>query len=95
MKSIDIKSCIIGVLATLLVVVSFGAVGQPSGPRYQIDFSSEGFLVLDHQTQIVTRLAKPIGDKPSFQRPWVTDTRFSLTDALTKPEGAEIHVDTQ
>lgn len=80
MRSLDIKSLLIGILATALVAVMLGAGQQPgSGPRYQISAAAneKTAFVLDNESQKVFVIYKKADSAK-----WSTFDEFILNDTL-------------
>lgn len=96
MKSIDVKSLLIGVLSTCLVFACVGLQRQAEpaaggSPRYQVTTIGDSLFVLDHQTNHVSLIyRRRVNGKNAPDWPWVCESKFSLAEALAEPNGAPI-----
>ena len=92
MKTIDAKSCLIGVLATALVAVIIGARFQltaaPAAQRYQFATTGKSMLVYDTQSGVMSVVSPRFEKNGDFA--WFTEDQFKLDDALTRQGGGVV-----
>ena len=87
MRSLDLTSLLIGVLATALVAVVLGAGQQqpaPAAHRYQFAGVGKTLLVFDNNTGIMSVVDARF-EKNDFG--WFAEDQFRLEDTLTRKTG--------